>query len=254
MLKLITYATVILTIFLIMGHTGSSLVHTIPDFAKQLSFTSFNKVPVSTSTPELKEAKTDYYKQWQLGNTGLSAESFAYAMKGFEHLNKANLITKKSIITIVDFSKPSTQKRLYVINVSNGKILFNTWVAHGRNSGNEYANQFSNLPESHQSSLGFYTTLDTYMGGHGYSLRLKGCEKGINDNAYERAIVIHAADYVSNRFINSRGALGRSFGCPALPADLSKKIIDVIKNGSCLFIYHPTKKYCSQSKILNSQI
>ena len=92
------------------------------------------------------------------------------------------------------------------------------------------------------------------MGGNGYSLRLKGCEKGINDKAYERDIVIHGADYVSKGFINSRGALGRSFGCPAVPAELSQKIIDTIKNGSCLFLYHPTKKYYRSSKILNSQV
>lgn len=197
---------------------------------------------------------TNYYQQWQLESKGISEEAFNYAMKGFDYLNKLNLITQKNIITIVDFSKPSTQKRLYVIDTNTGTILFNTWVAHGRNSGEAYANQFSNLPESHQSSLGFYTTMQTYKGSHGYSLRLKGCEPGINDKAFERAIVIHGADYVSDRFISSRGALGRSYGCPAIPTEVCKKIIDVIKEGSCLFLYHPTMKYCTQSKILNSRI
>lgn len=253
MLKLITYATVILTVLLLMGHTRSAAFnpYNVPG---PLPLKIFNNFTVNKIASFSKKVNADCYNQWQLGSTGLSEEAFNYALKGFNYLNNANVLSKKNIVTIADFSKPSTQKRLYVIDINTGKILFNTWVAHGRNSGTEYANQFSNSPESHQSSLGFYTTLDTYMGGHGYSLRLKGCEEGINDKAYERAIVIHAADYVSNRFISSRGALGRSYGCPALPADLSKKIIDVIKNGSCLFIYHPTKKYCSQSKILNSQI
>jgi len=254
MLKLISYPFVALTSFLIMSHTNFSTVNNAGQLSKPLPFLAFNNSSVNKIPGSIKEVKSDCYTIWQLGSAGLSETAFNYAIKGFEYLNKANQIAKKNIISVVDFSKPSTQKRLFVIDVTSGKILFNTWVAHGRNSGTEYANEFSNLPESHQSSLGFYTTLSTYIGGHGYSLRLKGCEKGINDKAYERAIVIHGADYVSGEFINSRGALGRSYGCPAIPNELSKKIIDVIKNGSCLFIYHPTKKYCSSSKILNSQI
>ena len=242
MLKFISYPILMLNALLTMGHANSSLVKT------------FNNSPVSKSNNSLKGVKSGGYKQWHPGNLGLSENAFNYAMKGFAYLSKANLVSKKNIVSIVDFSKPSTQKRLYVIDVSTGKILFNTWVAHGHNSGNEYANKFSNSPESHQSSLGFYVTMDTYIGGNGYSLRLKGCEKGINDKAFERAIVIHGADYVGNQFINSRGALGRSYGCPAIPTELSKKIIDTIKNGSCLFLYHPTKKYCSRSKILNRQV
>ncbi len=251
MLKLITYPAVMLTVLLIIGNAKPPADNAFLNLAKPFSFDVFNNSPVNKISTIIA-ANPHYYNIWQLGNTGLSEAAFDYAIKGFGYLSKANLITKKNIVSIVDFSQPSSQKRLYVIDVNSGKILFNTWVAHGRNSGNEYASQFSNSPESHQSSLGFYTTLDTYMGGHGYSLRLKGCERGINDNAFERAIVIHGADYVSNRFINERGTPGRSFGCPAIPNELSKKIIDVIKNGSCLFIYHPTKKYCTQSKILNS--
>ena len=254
MLKLISFPAVMLCAVLMMGHLKLPSIYTSPDFSKPLPFIVFNNSGVEKTTNSLKGTTSDCYKLWELESAGLSEKAFNYAMKGFGYLNNANLITKKNILTIVDFSKPSTHKRLYVIDVESGKILFNTWVAHGRNSGNEYANQFSNLPESHQSSLGFYITMDTYSGGNGYSLRLKGCEKGINDKAFERAIVIHGADYVSGQFINSRGALGRSYGCPALPVELSKKIIDVIKNGSCLFLYHPTKKYCTKSKILNSQV
>ncbi|MEP7145169.1 MAG: murein L,D-transpeptidase catalytic domain family protein [Ferruginibacter sp.] len=253
MLKYISYPVLLLTALLIMAHTKSSLIKTGHDL-KSISPVVINNSPVVKTTGSLEVVKSGYYKLWQLDNTGLSENAFNYAMKGFGYLSKANQLTKKNIVSIVDFSKPSTQKRLFVIDVSSGKILFNTWVAHGHNSGSEFAKRFSNSPESHQSSLGFYITMDTYTGGNGYSLRLKGCEKGINDNAYERDIVIHGADYVSGRFISSRGALGRSYGCPAIPTELSQKIIDVIKEGSCLFLYHPTKKYCSRSKILNSQV
>lgn len=254
MLKLIAYPSVMLTALLIMGHTKNPLINPANNLQKSYGIINFDHSPVKAFNATINTFTTDCYQQWQLDTVGLSKDAFNYAMKGLDYLGKANLILQKNIITIVDFSQPSTHKRLYVLDLSIGKILFNTWVAHGRNSGNEYANQFSNLPESHQSSLGFYSTLDTYIGEHGYSLRLKGCEKGINDNAFERAIVIHGADYVSDRFIISRGSLGRSFGCPAIPAELSKKIIDVIRKGSCLFLYHPNKKYIAQSKIINSQV
>jgi hypothetical protein len=254
MLKMVAYPLVVLAALSTMGYTNST--SPVENHELQSSFHKivFDNAPVVKITNSLKNVKADCYKLWQLGSAGLSEEAFDYAIKGFDYLNNANMLAKKTIISIVDFSKSSAQKRLFVLDISTGQILFNSLVAHGRNSGNEYATRFSNSPESHQSSLGFYITMGTYNGCNGYSLRLKGCEKGINDKAYERAIVIHGADYVSNQFINSRGESGRSYGCPALPTGLNKKIIDVIKDGSCLFIYHPTKKYCNNSKILNSQI
>ena len=252
MLKLITCTTVITTMVLIMAHTTATKDAGTYRLASNAPFGLFNKL-TNDSTCSAKDVNAECYNLWQIGNAGLCENAFDYALKGLSYLKKSDLIRKKDIITIIDFSKPSTEKRLFVIDLFNGKILYRTWVAHGRNSGNEYANEFSNSPESHQSSLGFYTTMDSYIGCHGYSLRIKGCEAGINDKAYERAIVIHGADYVSNDFINTRGSLGRSYGCPAIPIQLSKEIINVIKNGSCLFIYHPTKKYCSKSKILNNQ-
>ncbi|MEI8060606.1 MAG: murein L,D-transpeptidase catalytic domain family protein, partial [Ferruginibacter sp.] len=156
------------------------------------------------------------------------------------------------VITIVDYSKPSSEKRLFVLDVIEGKILFQTLVAHGRNSGYVYAKDFSNTAASLKSSLGFYITADTYTGTNGYSLKLKGCEKGINDKALERAIVMHGADYATDDFLQHNGYLGRSHGCPAVPEKISKEIIDVIKDGSCMFLYYPAKKYTHISKILNS--
>ena len=129
------------------------------------------------------------------------------------------------ILSIIDFTKPSSQKRLYILDVTNFKLLFNTYVAHGQNTGQEYASKFSNKAESFQSSLGFYVTTGTYMGKNGFSMQLDGVEKGFNDQADERAIVMHGAPYVSEDFIRQRGYLGRSHGCPAVPQPLNKPII-----------------------------
>ncbi len=194
---------------------------------------------------------TNLFVQWNLSATGLSENAFTAAKKGFDHFNETQKLNKNSILTIIDFSKASNQKRLYVLDMQKGKLIFQSLVAHGQGSGSAFAVDFSNEAESHKSSLGFFITDAVYNGSNGYSLKLRGCEKGINDNAMNRAIVIHGADYVSQKFINQHGYLGRSHGCPALPAALNKKIIDVIKNGSCVFVYPPDKKYLTRSRILN---
>jgi hypothetical protein len=194
----------------------------------------------------------DCYAAWNLTTTGLSKLAFDNAMKGYQHLLQKNKLQNANIITIVDYSLPSTQKRLFVLDITNGKVLYNTLAAHGRNSGKLYANNFSNQVSSLKTSLGFFVTGNTYVGTNGYSLKLNGCEKGINDKALERAIVIHGANYVHEDFIQQYGYLGRSHGCPALPQNISKNLINQIKNGSCVFLYHPAKKYATYSKILNS--
>ncbi len=164
-------------------------------------------------------------------------------VKSFEeHLPKFLPLAKNNIITIIDFSLPSTKKRLWTLNFETGEVLLNTYVSHGRNSGNDVAEKFSNTPESYQSSLGFFLTDQPYSGKHGKSLRLKGLEKNLNDRAFERAIVIHGADYVSESFIQKHGRLGRSHGCPAIPEELTSTFIDKTKDGSLLFIYHPSYK------------
>lgn len=190
------------------------------------------------------------YDSLHLAFTGLSREAFDYAKKGFDKLVAQGKLVNNSVLSIVDFSQPSTRKRLYVIDLENYRLLFNTWVAHGRNSGREMATSFSNQESSYKSSPGFYVTRETYNGGHGYSLKLDGLEKGINDNAYNRAIVIHGAEYVNPSLIASQGYIGRSLGCPAVPVKLAKPIINTIKNGSCLFIYHPDASYLQRSPVL----
>ena len=156
----------------------------------------------------------------------------------------------KDILTVIDFTKPSTEKRLFVIDLKLKKILFISYVAHGRNSGEKYATSFSNREGSFKSSLGFYKTENTYYGKNGYSLVLDGLERGINDKAKERAIVMHGATYADPSTIRSCGRLGRSLGCPALPLAVCKKIIDTIKGGTLLYIHGDDKTYASRSTFI----
>ncbi len=230
----------LLPVLLLMANTSSTLI----------GRTIIVK-PEHSGLPAIKPAE-EFYAAWNLSAAGISQEAFSEAIKGYNYLQEKKLLNNTHVLTIVDYSKPSSEKRLYVLDMNEGKILFNTLVAHGRNSGLEYASNFSNSAESHKTSLGFFITMNTYTGGNGYSLKLQGCEKGINDKALARAIVVHGAEYADENFLHSNGFLGRSYGCPAVPENVSKKIIDTIKNGSCMFLYHPTKKYTAVSKILNS--
>lgn len=172
------------------------------------------------------------------------------AYKGQQHLSDRGTLNNEDVLAICDFSQPSDKKRLYIIDAKNYRVLLNTYVAHGKNSGLNYAERFSNTHESLQSSLGFYVTKGTYFGKHGLSLKLAGMEKGFNDNAEARAVVLHGANYIGNNRLGS-AYMGRSFGCPAVPQAQSDMVINLLKNGTCLFIYHPTQKYLNGSKILN---
>jgi hypothetical protein len=191
------------------------------------------------------------YDSLQLDTLGLSRQAFIEGLKGYEYLRSNGKLSNENVLTIADFSLPSNEKRLFVIDMDNYNVLYNTYVAHGRNSGREFANRFSNSLRSNMSSLGFYVTQNTYFGDNGFSLRLQGEEKGINDNAERRAIVIHCADYVSEKWIRNLGYIGRSLGCPALPKKFLKPIIETIKDGSCFFIYSPSKKYLTRSQLLH---
>lgn len=204
----------------------------------------------SNTAEEELNSKLIIYDSLQLNSLGLSKRAFLEGLKGYSILRSQGKLTNENVLSIVDFSLPSSQKRLFVIDLENFKLLFNTYVAHGRNSGKEYARRFSNSPESHMSSLGFYVTQETYYGEHGLSLKLQGEEKGINDNAESRAIVIHPADYVSEHTLKSLGYLGRSYGCPALPQKVATPIIKTIKDGTCFFVYSDSQKYISRSSLL----
>ncbi|MFD1770231.1 murein L,D-transpeptidase catalytic domain family protein [Sphingobacterium suaedae] len=197
---------------------------------------------------EIKATKTDtelLYEKMNLASV-LKFEAFEQAIQGFYTLQPK----KDQILTVIDFTLPSTEKRMVVMDMKDEKVLFHTIVSHGRNSGEKYAKSFSNKHGSLQSSLGFFLTENTYQGGNGYSLVLDGLEKGINDQAKARAVVVHGADYCSQAIINSTGRLGRSYGCPALPRALTKPIINTIKGGSLLYIYADNPQYMATTKVV----
>ncbi len=175
---------------------------------------------------------------------------FKKAVKGYLKLKSQGKIENETL-TVIDFSLSSKLKRLWVLDMKSNKVLFNTVVAHGKNTGIEFATKFSNINNSNQSSLGFYITDNTYFGKNGFSLFLDGQEKGINCNARKRYIVFHGAKYANSNFIKKNGRLGRSLGCPAVPTAVNKAIIEKIKNKSCLFIYHPNEKYNNNSALIN---
>ena len=205
---------------------------------------------VSNST-KLEAQAHALYDSMKLRRVGLSKKAFEFAWKGYQYLLSKKMLRNADVLSICDFSQSSRRKRLYIIDLESMRLLINTHVAHGRNSGSEYARSFSNKAESHKSSLGFYITRQTYWGGHGLALEIDGLERGINDKANERKIVVHGSEYVGDGFLRSNPFNGRSFGCPAVPAKVTAKVINTIKNGSCFFIYHPTKNYVSKSRILN---
>jgi len=190
----------------------------------------------------------------RLSEPDLPLTAFQSSIEVYRRLAEEGQITNDRVITIIDFTKPSSQERLFVIDLVGEKIIFKSLVAHGKNSGENYATSFSNNPDSHQSSLGYYLTDKSYVGRHGYSLLLDGLEKGINDNARKRAVVIHGAEYVSQRYIVSNDRLGRSFGCPALPEETASEIIDTIQEKSLLFIYSTDRNYCKNSSFFNSSL
>ena len=197
------------------------------------------------------EEVSNLYEQFDLKEMGLTKKAFQYALKGYNYLLEHHWLNNPTILSICDMSQSSRNKRLYVLDLDQKKVVVNTYVAHGRNSGGEFAHSFSNNPSSHKSSLGFYVTQDTYYGSNGFSLKIRGLERGFNDRANSRAIVVHGSEYVGPDFLQMNTFCGRSYGCPAVPADESETIIDLIKEGSCLFIYYPTQKYLVRSKILN---
>ncbi len=183
----------------------------------------------------------------------LEQSIFERSMLGYYNMKKNGLLREDSVITIIDYRKASTENRFFVISLADKKILYATIVAHGKNSGGQFAESFSNKPGSKKSSIGFFVTEKSYYGKHGYSLKLEGVEPGFNDNAMQRAIVIHGADYVSQSFIERHGRLGRSWDCPALPQDITRLVIDEIKGGSCLFVYAEDQDYLKKSTFFNKE-
>ncbi|SNC75536.1 L,D-transpeptidase catalytic domain [Hymenobacter gelipurpurascens] len=218
------------------------------------------RMPVApvVATVLTKEAQFDQrmetlYRELNLAEQGLRYDVFEKAVTGYLNLeNAGKLNNDKQLLTVVDFSLPSTQKRLWVLDLGAKQVKFHTLVAHGHNSGENMATNFSNKNESNMSSLGFYVTKGEYNGKHGRSLKLQGVDEGYNTNALMRAVVMHGADYVSEDFIKQYGRLGRSLGCPALPMDQKDAIIEAVNGGTCLFLNGPDTQY--SSKYLNEDV
>jgi len=219
---------------------ATSILHTDTHSAK--TYNEYNEIAETVAL--------SLYDSLHLDKKELSFDALKYAFKGYQNLLNKGLIKKTDILTVIDFSKSSHKKRMFIIDLNNYRLLVNTYVAHGKNTGLNYAKTFSNKMESLQSSLGFYITKGTYFGKHGLSLKLEGKERGINDKAENRAVVVHGAEYIGDHRLSSP-FMGRSFGCPAVPQAEANKVINLIKNGTCLFIYHPSNSYLHGSTLLN---
>jgi hypothetical protein len=238
------YKLILSSVLMLFSFDSSEMEMKAPEF-------NANKITASIVKSDIDANTEMVYKALDANKFELpKEESFAEALKGFYLLKEKGFI-KKDILTLVDFSLSSNIKRLWVIDLKTNVVLFQSLVAHGRNTGEEFATRFSNSAESFQSSLGFYATGEIYKGKHGLSLKLDGLEKGINDRARQRAVVVHGADYVSDSFIKGTKRLGRSQGCPAIPVELASEIISVIKDKSCLYIYHPSIDHAKESKLIS---
>jgi hypothetical protein len=193
----------------------------------------------------------ELYNELNAAQYNLSFEAFRYAYIGYQSLKKQQRLNGKELFSIIDFTKDCNSKRFYTIDLEKMKIVYNTYVAHGKKSGDRLATSFSDVAESNKSSIGFYITGSTYNGGNGYSLALHGDEKGYNSNLAKRSVVIHTADYANENYMARNGRLGRSLGCPVLPENIYKQIIDAIKDKTMIFAYYNDAKYLKTSKYLN---
>lgn len=198
---------------------------------------SLPDVPAAEAAPAPKAAASAATTAFAHGVPGLSTQALTMALAAISSARAHGVSGRDDLLTVIDYSLPSTEPRLWVLDLARGKVLFHELVAHGSGSGDNYATRFSNAMESRQTSLGLFRTGDTYEGGNGYSLRLQGLDRGLNDRAEERHIVMHGAWYVSAEHARNTGRLGRSWGCPALPERIAPTVIDTIKGGTFIFAY-----------------
>jgi hypothetical protein len=214
---------------------------------------AFNSIKKDNSAAEVKWESyvSNLFHSLEGQKKNLKYEVFNKALVGYYNLKSQNKLSDKNLLSVVDFSLPSNIKRLWIINISTRKVVHNSLVSHGKNTGTTMAKSFSNEAETHKSSLGFYVTGHTYYGKHDLSLRLEGMDPFYNSNAYARAIVMHGAKYVSEDWIKKYGMLGRSHGCPAIPEGISKEVINLLAGGTCLFIYSSNTDYAKKSALLD---
>ena len=199
----------------------------------------------------LEDSLRTLYDALDVARLGLTYPPFRYAMIGYLGLRQEGRLSDRELLSIIDFTQSSRQKRFYTLDLKKKQVVFNTFVSHGRNTGTDLAQRFGNEARSNLSSLGFYVTGETYTGSKGYALRLDGQEQGYNDNLRRRAVVMHDADYVSEAWIKSYGRIGRSQGCPALPKDVSRRVINTIKDHTAIFAYYHDEAYLKASAYLD---
>ena len=249
----IFFAILLATAAVTLSFTGKPLSNKTPKIDKRVIKleTSADESTLHDHMAEVTTVSASLYDVLKLNEKGLSKNAVDLVVKGFLSLQEQGKLKNEDLLTIVDFSQSSRKKRFYLLDMKNKKLLENTYVAHGKNSGVDMATNFSNTVGSEKSSIGFYVTKGTYTGKNGFSLRMEGLEKGFNDNAEQRAIVVHGADYVNAGRVQS-AFMGRSQGCPALPREKYIQVIDQIKNGTAFFIYYPSEKYLKNSTVLNS--
>ena len=219
----------------------------------QLLYNAFvNKAnpAIEESDPYFNSYVLHFYNN--LEDTNLNYKAFYFALKGYFNLIAEQKLHNDSVLTIIDYTKSANIPRFYMIDMYEKKLINKTFVSHGKNSGTEFARQFSNEFNSFKSAIGFFITSETYYGKHGYSLRMEGLENEINHNARNRDIVIHGAEYVNDFFIKKQGYIGRSHGCPALPKEMCGNIIERIKECSCIFAYYQDQNYLKKSRVINS--
>ncbi|MBA2746056.1 MAG: murein L,D-transpeptidase catalytic domain family protein [Flavisolibacter sp.] len=228
-------------ILLLTGLVSTSFNSSASDFSvTSLSLFNFNN----------NSLISQLYDGLDLGEFGLERDALDRAIKGYESLVEKGIVRNAQYLTVIDFSQPLVNRRFYLIDVENQELVLNTFVMHGKNSGSEMAEKFSNKLNSNQSSLGFYVTKQSYNGSRGYSLRLAGLEKEFNSNAEARGVVLHGSQYINEQRA-SAGKVERSLGCPAIPQSENLDVINRIKEGSLLFIYYPDEKYLQRSQVLN---
>jgi hypothetical protein len=196
------------------------------------------------------QAGTDLDRQLARAAPSANPEVLSLATRAADCARRQGLLDSFHHLAVIDYSKPSTEPRLWVFDVTTGRLLFQELVAHGRNTGEDVAQRFSNVEGSKMSSLGLFQTADTYYGSNGYSLRLRGLDAGFNDNAMARAIVMHGAPYVSQAIAERLGRLGRSWGCPAVRSEVARTVIDTLKGGAVMFAYYPDRKWLAESPML----
>lgn len=242
---------ILLFVFIVTTHLLEAKTTDFEQVRDSLKSNKNSKEYVALALKKIETNIKDVYDEIGAEEYGLNFEAFRYAYIGYQSLKKQQRLNEKEIFSIIDFSKDCNTKRFYTIDLENKQVIYNTYVSHGKKSGEKMATSFSDVKESHKSSLGFYITGKTYTGSQGFSLKLHGDERGYNSNMEARGVVIHSSKYANEDYIIKTGRMGRSLGCPVLPQNIYKEVIETIKEKTMIFAYYNNPKYLSSSKYLN---